>query len=377
MFENAPATDFSNLLADALRHHSAGDFNAAERLYRLGLVIDPCQPDCLNLLGVLALQRGLPEWAAATIEKAIVIRDDAPHYHNNLGWAFRDMGRLDRAESCYRKTLRLNPEFTEARNNLSKIVAGYVDRKWHCITTAINDPNFNFLLLPPGYGRGLDERIVEYPWLFSRLPEGGGRLLDAGSILTHKTILSHPALKSKKCFISTLAPEDSAAWQDGISYIYEDLRYSCFRDEFFDYVICISVLEHVGMDNTLNYTSDQTKCENDRFSFLQCVSELSRVTRPGGVTYITVPYGTYANHGWLQLFDSAMIDKTISTFEAAEVRETVYLYGPDGWQVSNRLLAAGAGYRDNRSQGPLPELPPLSAESVVCLELRKRNVAGR
>src|SRR5215813_3743749 len=35
--------------------------------------------------------------------------------------------------------------------------------------------------IPSGYGRWLDERIVEYPWLFSRLPDGPGRLLDAGS----------------------------------------------------------------------------------------------------------------------------------------------------------------------------------------------------
>ena len=37
--------------------------------------------------------------------------------------------------------------------------------------------------LPAQHGRWLDERMVEYPWMFSRLPEGPGSLLDAGSIL--------------------------------------------------------------------------------------------------------------------------------------------------------------------------------------------------
>src|SRR4051794_31947923 len=49
--------------------------------------------------------------------------------------------------------------------------------------------------LPDGYGRWLDERIIEYPWLFSRLSSGPGKLLDAGSILNHHFIISHPKLK--------------------------------------------------------------------------------------------------------------------------------------------------------------------------------------
>ena len=44
--------------------------------------------------------------------------------------------------------------------------------------------------LPVGHGFRLDERIVEYPWLFSRLPSGAGNLLDAGSVLNYEFLLS-------------------------------------------------------------------------------------------------------------------------------------------------------------------------------------------
>jgi hypothetical protein len=62
-------------------------------------------------------------------------------------------------------------------------------------------------LLPAGYGFRLDERIVEYPWLFSRLPPGVGNLLDAGSVLNYQFLLAQPGLAEKRIFISTLAPE--------------------------------------------------------------------------------------------------------------------------------------------------------------------------
>ena len=75
-------------------------------------------------------------------------------------------------------------------------------------------------IIPQGYGLRIDERAVEYPWMFSRLPEGNGNLLDAGSILNYNYILNHPKLKTKKIYISTLAPEKRCFWTKVVSYIY-------------------------------------------------------------------------------------------------------------------------------------------------------------
>src|ERR1700756_4062168 len=108
---------------------------------------------------------------------------------------------------------------------------------------------FNAHNLPPGFGHKLDERLVEYPWLFSRLPDGSGELLDAGSVLNHDFILSHERLVGKKITIMTLAPEGRSFWDRGINYVYGDLRQTYFRDDYFDYIVCVSTLEHIGLDN--------------------------------------------------------------------------------------------------------------------------------
>ena len=61
--------------------------------------------------------------------------------------------------------------------------------------------------LPPGYATALDERLIEYPWVVSRLTEGEGKLFDAGLTLNFPYLLELPQIVGKKTTILTLAPE--------------------------------------------------------------------------------------------------------------------------------------------------------------------------
>jgi Flp pilus assembly protein TadD len=42
--------------------------------------------------------------------------------HNNLGVVLKDLGQLDDAVKSYEKALTLNPDYTEARNNLDIVL---------------------------------------------------------------------------------------------------------------------------------------------------------------------------------------------------------------------------------------------------------------
>jgi len=225
--------------------------------------------------------------------------------------------------------------------------------------------------LPPGFGRWMDERIIEYPWLFSRLPEGPGTLLDAGSVLNHHFIVAHPKLRRKKLTIMTLAPEPECYWHQAISYVYGDLRDLVFRHGLFDYVVSISTLEHVGLDNQRFHSLalDQKKQETD--SYLLAVRELSRVLRPGGLCFISLPYGKRVVHDWMQLFDQEMIESVIHEFRPRCSRVTYFRYlGDDGWKLSDAKAAADARYFDFEKDAPWKG-HPAAAEAVVCLELKK------
>lgn len=224
--------------------------------------------------------------------------------------------------------------------------------------------------LPRGYGVDLDERIIEYPWLLTSLPEGPGAVLDAGSALNFRSWLDHPRLASKKIYICTLAPERHSYWELGVSYTFQDLRQTCFRDTFFDYVVCLSTLEHVGLDNGRFYTGQPT-LERRAESYVDAVREMARILRPGGTLYLTMPFGRYADLGWLQVFDGRMIDRVIETFRASRTKEQIFRYTEEGWQVSNRREAEDSRYVDLHSQPGWRQGTPVAAEAVACLLLTR------
>jgi len=248
---------------------------------------------------------------------------------------------------------------------------GYIEYKWKTIKEYLDSHTFNSGNLIENYGFRIDERIIEYPWLFSRLPEDKGTLLDAGSILNYELILDQPSLQSKKLFISTLAPEGNCFWNRGISYVFEDLRDCCYQDNYFDWVVCVSTAEHIGLDNTLLYTDDISKKENKPNTHLDAIMEFHRVLKPGGILYLTLPFGKKINRGWFQVFDGQMIDEIISAFNPSSVIETHFRYQPTGWEKSTRILSKDATCFDIHQQSEYePDFAAFS-RGIICLEMKK------
>jgi SAM-dependent methyltransferase len=222
--------------------------------------------------------------------------------------------------------------------------------------------------LPRGYGLRLDERIVEYPWLYARLSNGPSRLLDAGSTLNHRFVLSLPRLSERSIVCMTLASERNLRLPH-VTYTRADLRRPPFRPETFDEIACISTLEHVGMDNTRLYTTDRSFREHRNDDFLIAVRELKRLLRPGGRLFLTVPFGSYEDHGWLQQFDAARVRQVIEAFGPSAVQTTCFRYDPTGWQVATLEECDDCRYFDVH-RGVAAIDGAAAARAVVCLALR-------
>jgi SAM-dependent methyltransferase len=234
----------------------------------------------------------------------------------------------------------------------------------------LGDPGLNLESLPEGYGFRLDERIIEYPWLMSRLPAGAGTLLDAGSVLNFAWLIDHPKVRDKQLHICTLAPERQCFWRRRVSYLFDDLRRLPYRDNWFDWVVCISTIEHVGMDNTQLYTSDQARRENRPEDALLAMREMRRVLKPGGTLLLTAPYGHATSHGWLQVFDARGIETLTKAFAPSGVKATYFRYDAKGWKNSNAAETAEATYFDvHHSAKPDADFAA-AARAVCCLELR-------
>ncbi|PSN19410.1 hypothetical protein C7271_07490 [filamentous cyanobacterium CCP5] len=248
---------------------------------------------------------------------------------------------------------------------------GYTAYKQQVIEQILQENLFGVDRLPSGYGLRLDERVIEYPWLLSRLPVNAGKILDAGSVLNFEWLLNQPGLQNKRLFISTLAPEKACFWQRGISYVYEDLRSACYRDRYFDWVVCLSTLEHVGLDNTRLYTQDIFQPETYPDTYLIAIKELQRILKPGGRLYLSVPFGSYKNHGWLQIFDQTMVNRVIDAFVPAQWEAHYFQYQLEGWQTATSEACQNATYFDWYEHGGHDPDYAAAARAVVCLEMVK------
>lgn len=248
---------------------------------------------------------------------------------------------------------------------------GYGQYKELNIQKVLQDRSFNPDQLVSGYGFRLDERIVEYPWFFSRLPNVRGTLLDAGSVLNFEYLLDNILLQNKNIYISTLAPESVCYADKGISYVFEDLRDACFKDNFFDWIASLSTVEHIGLDNTLLYTSDLSKRENATSTHLLAIKEYRRMLKQGGKLYLSFPFGLAKNHGWFQVFDSEMVDEIIDVFSPTRVTEFHYRYTPEGWKNSSREESKNATCFDIHAQKSYDSDYAAFSRAIVCLELMK------
>ncbi len=232
--------------------------------------------------------------------------------------------------------------------------------------------------LPAGYGLGLDERCVEYPWLLAQLDAQPDRMLDAGSALNHQVILDQPAFRCKNLHILTLAPERVAFWQRGISYLFADLREIPLRSAYYDVIACISTLEHVGCDNTL-YASGQYD-QGSRNEIRVVIDELNRVLKPGGTLFLSMPFGVRRDFGTFRQFDRELLAWTIEGFGPVRNKTTTFFrYGPAGWERAEEQDCVACEYVEwitrprDKWPVPLPVEPDLAAaaRAVVCLRLTK------
>ena len=110
------------LLRRAIEHHGAGHMEEARALCRQTLAHEPKHPGALNLSAMIACQSGNVREGIKQLKAALAERPDFVEAHNNLGNAFKALGRLDAAEAAYRQALDLNPEYADAHFNLGVLM---------------------------------------------------------------------------------------------------------------------------------------------------------------------------------------------------------------------------------------------------------------
>lgn len=126
----------------------------------------------------------------------------------------------------------------------------------------------------------VSERQMEYSWVIKNINLSDGKLLDVGS--TDFSFLSD--LLPKTVEINAININQVKHASNKVKFIKGDIRQTNFPDKLFDYIVCVSTLEHIGVKG--RYHSD-----NDPDGDAKAMQEITRILKPKGALLLTVPYG--------------------------------------------------------------------------------------
>lgn len=256
---------------------------------------------------------------------------------------------------------------------------GYNEYKSMFIKNVLNENEVlqrfkNNLTSLSDFAIGLDERAVEYPWIFSRLSQKATVMLDAGSTFNFDFIVEHELIKNKKLTIFTFHPEKKCFFNKGISYVYGDLREMYFKNNAFEEIVSHSTIEHIGMDNAIYGYGDDKNRNGKSFEYLKAIEEMIRILKPGGKLLITFPFGKYEDHGFFQQFDLEMLQKLLSLFSLVGKFEVDYFkYEKSGWRFASQSeLASIESFNPHSGRGK-GEDGAAHCRSIACIEFIKHS----
>lgn len=146
------------------------------------------------------------------------------------------------------------------------------------------------------------ERLVEVPFVHAAvLHRRPARVLDVGCCE------SHLAVELAALGIPTwgLDMRDYPLSHPNLTFVRADVRQTPFPDGFFDCIVALSTLEHIGMGHTpygpapLGADADGDKA---------AMKELVRLLAPQGRMVITLPFGRAADTAWYRVYDRRRLE---------------------------------------------------------------------
>jgi hypothetical protein len=199
-----------------------------------------------------------------------------------------------------------------------------------------------------GVGVGLTERVVEIPWVLRSLSgAAANHVLDIGTAFAPVVYKRLLVRLPQTVEVADLAPPEIA----GLTGHVADVRRLPFANDSFDVAICVSTLEHVGMDNT-NYD-----VASGGGGDVDALRELGRVAQR---VFVTVPAGRDADMGWQRQYAPSTFRRVVQDAGLVPTRLEVFVHDPvNGWAPAREDSVGARDYGRDAT----------AAAAIICAEL--------
>lgn len=227
------------------------------------------------------------------------------------------------------------------------------------------NPKNHFQLPYEPFGLDQNERVIEIPWALSHFKEQV-RVLEIGPVAAQENyieMLQH--LNIKELHGLDITEKEVP----GFKMKFEDIRGTTYPANYFDLVLCISTIEHVGRDN--KFYNPTKEFDREESGDIKAIKEMARILNPGGSLLLSVPYGKYNDEGWFVNYSEKYLSRLIdnSNLKLHEERYFNYVIG-NGWYECDKKDLKEVTYRygyDYKNK----YLIALGSGGLACLEFRK------
>jgi hypothetical protein len=195
------------------------------------------------------------------------------------------------------------------------------------------------------------ERAVEIPWAASAIASCFGLWLDVGYAHAERRYWEAIPTAGWRRLLRYGYGFDVAEPRLGdplpVHVVGDVIDYDFGALPRFDLITCISTLEHVGCDNTL-YLAHAVRQDQPFTLQKRALRQLLAALTRRGRLLLTLPYGSFQDHGWFLQYDADMVQALIEDAVQAGMQlrtEQYYQLTDEGWRRSNPEGLKGVSYR--------------------------------
>lgn len=161
-----------------------------------------------------------------------------------------------------------------------------------------------------------NERIVELPFIFRHIPQNKKtNILDVGCLENTVSI-------SLATFGHTVTGVDIREYElthPNFTFIQGDICHIQLPKETYDYVICLSTLEHIGLDTLYGKSNLKT-------SDIKALSVIHSSLKKGGTLLLTVPCAkNFSIDSFMRRYTPKKLEKMLEKFS----KVSIHYYAPD------------------------------------------------